>query len=70
MYVDIDNRGLLTINDIHPKDAQHLLEIIQQADAQLLSSPIEVLRQENSFICNSKNLFSPYQIKNHSYEFY
>ena len=43
MYVDIDNRGLLTINDIHPKDAQHLLEIIQQADAQLLSSPIEVL---------------------------
>ena len=46
MYVDIDNRGLLTINDIHPKDAQHLLEIIQQADAQLLSSPIEVLRKQ------------------------
>ena len=43
MYVDIDNRGLLTINDIHPEDAQHLLKIIQQADAQLLSSPIEVL---------------------------
>ena len=40
MYVDIDNRGLLTINDIHPEDAQHLLKIIQQADAQLLSSPI------------------------------
>ena len=68
MYVDIDNRGLLTINDIHPKDAQHLLEIIQQADAQLLSSPIEVLRKQ--LICNSKNLFSPYQIKKHSYEFY
>ena len=46
MYVDIDNRGLLTINDIHPEDAQHLLKIIQQADAQLLSSPIEVLRKQ------------------------
>ena len=46
MYVDIDNRGLLTINDIHPKDAQHLLEIIQQADTQHLSRPIETLKKQ------------------------
>ena len=44
MYVDIDNRGLLTINDIPPKEAQRLLEIIQQADTQLLSRPIETLK--------------------------
>ena len=42
MYVDIDNRGLLTINDIPPKEAQRLLEIIQQADTQLLSRPISL----------------------------
>lgn len=46
MYVDIDNRGLLTINDIHPEDAQHLLKIIQQADAATFTSPIEVLRKQ------------------------
>jgi hypothetical protein len=41
MYVDIDNRGLLTINNI-----QYLLEIIQQADTHLLSRPIAVLRKQ------------------------
>ena len=46
MYVDIDNRGLLTINDIPPKEAQRLLEIIQQADTQLLSRPIETLKKQ------------------------
>lgn len=49
MYVDIDNRGLLTINDIPPKEAQRLLEIIQQADTQLLSRPIETLKKTTSF---------------------
>ena len=41
MYVDNDHRGYLTINDIHPEDAKRLQLIIQQADKQLLSHPIE-----------------------------
>ena len=40
MYVDIDNRGLLTINDIPPKEAQRL------SDTQLLSRPIETLKKQ------------------------
>ena len=43
MYVDNDARGLLTINDIRPEDARRLSEIIQQADKQLLTRPIEEL---------------------------
>ena len=46
MYVDNDHRGYLTINDIHPEDAKRLQLIIQQADKQLLSHPIEVLRKQ------------------------
>ena len=45
MYVDNDHRGYLTINDIHPEDAKRLQKIIQQADKQLLSHPIEVLEK-------------------------
>ena len=46
MYVDNDNRGLLTINDIRPEDAKHLSAIIQQANKQLLTRPIETLGKQ------------------------
>ena len=46
MYVVNDHRGYLTINDIHPEDAKRLQLIIQQADKQLLSHPIEVLEKQ------------------------
>ena len=46
MYVDNDNRGLLTINDIHPEDAKLLSDIILQANKQLLSRPIELLGKQ------------------------
>lgn len=46
MYVDIDNRGLLTINDIRPEDAKILSDIIRQSNKQLLTYPIEVLGKQ------------------------
>lgn len=46
MYVDIDNRGLLTINDIRPEDAKILSDIIRQSNKQLLTHPIEVLGKQ------------------------
>lgn len=46
MYVDIDNRGLLTINDIRPEDAKCLSNIIRQADKQLLTRSLELLGKQ------------------------
>lgn len=46
MYVDIDNRGLLTINDIRPEDAKYLSNIIRQTDKQLLTHPLELLGKQ------------------------
>lgn len=46
MYVDIDNRSLLSINDIRPEDANQLLDIIRQADKQRLTRPIEALGKQ------------------------
>ncbi len=46
MYVDNDGRGFLAIYDISSEDASRLAQIIEQADKQLLSRPIEGLSKQ------------------------
>ncbi len=46
MYVDNDSRGFLAIYDISSEDASRLAQIIEQADKQLLSRPIEGLSKQ------------------------
>ncbi len=46
MYVDNDSRDFLAIYDISSEDASRLAQIIEQADKQLLSRPIEGLSKQ------------------------